>query len=531
MTDSPRPAAREGAGESLAGRLRRPGSFTVCLALRPHYELEPAPTEALRLRVAGCAAGGLVQGFFVSDGLPAAAGLSAEAIAGLVLEHGGHPVISLSLAMRGRAEGLARARAWGAMGVNNLLVVSGDYPAAAREHDWFDIDSVQALMLLQAAAARRDGFPADLNTGCVVTPFKRLESELMWQYARLRRKVELGAAFIVAQAGFDPRAWDELARFCRLERLERPVIGTVLVPGAELARRIGAGGLPGVSIPPRLLEKFASPDGGAGLRLAGAAVAVLRGLGYQGVLLGGRALAPDEVRLILEEAERLAPRWEESLGEFSEPLPRFAYFQRDGKTGLNEDRLAEVPGRTWHRPMYGFSYAIDLVLFGPVEPIFRLLTRTCSFCDRRPFWNRALFLLEWLSKAPLYRCRMCGDCTLYACGFYCSESGCPKRMVNGPCGGSLDGNCEVPGAGTCLWVKVYDRLKSRVERPTFTSPPIPPKDRRLAGSCSWINFCLGRDHRKLPGTREALRPGPDPRVRANPAAEEAFQPPKKQDFL
>lgn len=455
----------------------------------------------MRGRVAGCAAGGLVQGFFVSGDVPGTGGLPAESIAGWVLEHGCAPVMSLSLAAQSRAEALARARSWREMGVTDLLVVTGDYPAAARDRDLFDIDSVQAFMLLREAAARGDGFPVDLYKGCVVTPFKRLESELMWQYARLRRKIDLGADFIVSQAGFDPRAWDELLRFCRLERLERPVIGSVLVPGAELARRIGAGKIPGVSIPPRLLERFASPEADAGLRLAGASVAVLRGLGYRGVLIGGRLLAPDEVRRVLEEAERLAPRWEECLDEFREPLPRFAYFRRDEKTGLNEDRLAEVSGRSRRHPMHDLSYAIDHVLFGPVEPVFRLLTRTCRFCDTRPFWKRGLFLLEWLSKAPLYRCRMCGDCTLYACGFFCSESGCPKRLVNGPCGGSRDGRCEVSSGRACLWVKAYDRLKSRVDRPTFTSPPVPPKDRRLAGSCSWINFTLGRDHRKLSGTQ------------------------------
>lgn len=503
MTDGPLPAPREEAGESLAGRLRRPGAFTVCLALRPHYEVEPGPAESSRQRIAAHAAAGLVQGYFVSDRSAGSRGLSAETIAAWVFEYGGEPVLSLSLAALDRAQALARARSWRDMGVAAILVVSGDYPEAARERNLFDIDSVQALMLLREAAAGRDGFPGDLIKGCVVSPFKRLESESMWQYARLRRKVAVGADFIVSQAGFDPRAWDELLRFCRLERLERPVIGTVLVPGVELARRIGAGKVPGVAIPSRLLERLASTQAGAGLRLAGAAVAVLRGLGYQGVLLGGRSLAPDEVRLILEEAERLAPRWQESLEEFGEPPPRFSCFRKDERTGLNEDRLADVPGRSRHRPMYGFSYAIDHVLFGPVEPVFRLLTRICRFSDSRPFWRRVLTGLERLSKVPLYRCGMCGDCTLYACGFYCSESGCPKRMVNGPCGGSRGGDCELSTAGTCLWVKVYDRLKSRVERPTFTVPPIPAKDRRLEGTCSWINFCLGRDHRKHRAARAA----------------------------
>ena len=230
-------------------------------------------------------------------------------------------------------------------------------------------------------------------------------------------------------------------------------------------------------------------------------MAVLRGLGYQGVLLGGRPLTPDEVRLILEEAERLAPRWEECLGEFREPLPRFSYFRKDEKTGLNEDRPAEVPGRAWHSPDVRVQLRDRPRPVRPGGAGLPAAHPRLQILRHPPLLETGALGLEWLSKAPLYRCRMCGDCTLYACGFFCSESGCPKRMVNGPCGGSRDGRCEVPAAGTCLWVKVYDRLKSRVERPAFTSPPVPPKDRRLEGTCSWINFCLGRDHRKLVGTR------------------------------
>jgi methylenetetrahydrofolate reductase (NADPH) len=69
-------------------------------------------------------------------------------------------------------------------------------------------------------------------------------------------------------------------------------------------------------------------------------------------------------------------------------------------------------------------------------------------------------------------------------------------MTNGPCGGSHDGWCEVhPGKKTCFWVQVYGRLKGLAERPGFPAPPVPAKDRGLEGTCSWINFCLGRDHR------------------------------------
>lgn len=35
---------------------------------------------------------------------------------------------------------------------------------------------------------------------------------------------------------------------------------------------------------------------------------------------------------------------------------------------------------------------------------------------------------------------------------------CPKRMLNGPCGGVSNGMCEV--SGPCVWVKVYAKLAS-----------------------------------------------------------------------
>jgi methylenetetrahydrofolate reductase (NADPH) len=148
--------------------------------------------------------------------------------------------------------------------------------------------------------------------------------------------------------------------------------------------------------------------------------------------------------------------------------------------------------------MYLFSHFVDYVAFGSWKPFFRLLTRISSFCDRHPFWYRLLRFVEYASKGPPYGCRMCGDCTLYACGFLCYESWCPKGMLNGPCGGSVDGYCEVhPGKKKCFWVRVYEELKGTTDRPDFVSPPIPPRDRSLEGTCSWVNFCLARDHRKF----------------------------------
>ncbi len=48
---------------------------------------------------------------------------------------------------------------------------------------------------------------------------------------------------------------------------------------------------------------------------------------------------------------------------------------------------------------------------------------------------------------------------------------CPKRMLNGPCGGVRDGMCEVEGP--CVWVKVYAKLKSEGKLDEFLKVRMP----------------------------------------------------------
>lgn len=489
----------------LGRHLSDPSSFTLCLSLGNHYDAEPPTVDRALGLVARCVPEETVQAFFIPGGTAGRQALEAQSLAEEVLKRGGEPLLSLSLADRSREEALDSMISCRERGMENILLVTGDYPrngGTGTGRPVFDVDSVQLLMLLRESGDEAAG--RGWYKGCTVSPFKSLESEQAWQYARLLRKVEAGADFIVTQAGFDPRTWDEVLRFCRLEGVGRPVLGNVLVADLDIARRAREGLVPGVTIPPSLFERIVEEErsGSAGrearLRRAAAAMAVLRGLGYSGALLSGSPLEHDDLRFLLDETERLAPRWEECLEETAFPGKRFYYFRRGTGKGLNEDTPGEVEPKKGKHPLYVISEIVDHVAFGSRNSVFRLLYRISSFCDGRRFWSRALWLMEYISKRPMYGCRMCGDCTLYACAFLCYEAGCPKRMLNGPCGGSLDGFCEVyPGKKRCFWDRVYDRLKGTAERPSFVSPPIPPKDRRLDGTCSWISFCLGRDHRKI----------------------------------
>ena len=62
---------------------------------------------------------------------------------------------------------------------------------------------------------------------------------------------------------------------------------------------------------------------------------------------------------------------------------------------------------------------------------------------------------KWLES-----CLACGDCKLGKFGGVCPVTRCSKSLLNGPCGGSADGKCEVdPENIECGWQLIYDRLE------------------------------------------------------------------------
>lgn len=59
------------------------------------------------------------------------------------------------------------------------------------------------------------------------------------------------------------------------------------------------------------------------------------------------------------------------------------------------------------------------------------------------------------------RCLGCGDCLLNETGGICPITTCAKALLNGPCGGMVDGKCEVGNyERDCGWVLIYNRLKA-----------------------------------------------------------------------
>lgn len=73
------------------------------------------------------------------------------------------------------------------------------------------------------------------------------------------------------------------------------------------------------------------------------------------------------------------------------------------------------------------------------------------------------------------RCAACGDCLLGLTGGICPIARCSKSLLNGPCGGSEDGHCEIDPDTDCAWQLIYDRLE-KLDKLEMLMKIQPPKN-------------------------------------------------------
>lgn len=392
-------------------------------------------------------------------------------------------------------------------GLNNLLVLGGDYPRYGfhgQAMPVFDLDSPQLLALIQGlrrslvlekdAPGGRMPLPAmDFFAGCVVSPFKTTEAEQLFQYAKLLTKIDAGASFVVSQLGFDMKKYEELMLFCRAHTLTLPLVASVFIPGMKVAEIMAQGKVPGIVFPRSLLLRMRREqelrDRGEEARLLRAAkmVAVLRDMGYAGVHLGGNNLDFGKIAFLLDQADHVARTvdGQELRREVDFPDPGAWYLFPDSEVGRTARRAPSL--------FFSINRRIHHSVFQPKGLLYPLARAVSLQADRNRQCRRLFTLVERLIKSLLFRCRMCGDCTLAEAGYLCPQSGCPKKMINGPCGGSLHGFCEVyPKEKLCFWVRVYQRNPVSAPQQLPKCPLLLPKDWSLQGSSSWINHFRAR---------------------------------------
>ncbi len=58
------------------------------------------------------------------------------------------------------------------------------------------------------------------------------------------------------------------------------------------------------------------------------------------------------------------------------------------------------------------------------------------------------------------RCQACGNCILDLTGGICPIARCSKQLLNGPCGGSQNGECEINPETPCAWQLIWERMSA-----------------------------------------------------------------------
>ena len=92
------------------------------------------------------------------------------------------------------------------------------------------------------------------------------------------------------------------------------------------------------------------------------------------------------------------------------------------------------------------------------------------------------------------RCAACGDCVLGAFAGVCPIVRCSKSLLNGPCGGSYDGKCEISPDIPCGWQLIYDRLEALGLLGTLEEV-VPPKD--WSAGLGRGSHCIVREDLKI----------------------------------
>lgn len=72
-------------------------------------------------------------------------------------------------------------------------------------------------------------------------------------------------------------------------------------------------------------------------------------------------------------------------------------------------------------------------------------------------------------------CSGCGNCELARFGGICPVTRCAKKILNGPCGGSQNGKCEIDPETDCAWNLIIDRLTT-LDQMDNLKDYIPPKN-------------------------------------------------------
>lgn len=249
------------------------GRFIVTGELGPPMHASP---DVVRKKAAHFR--GVVDAVNTTDNQSGIVRQSSVASAKLLLDEGLDPIVQMTCRDRNRLALQSDILGASALGVGNLLLLTGDHMVMGNQPDArpvFDLDSVQ---LIEAAAGMREGrfmngeeikTPPELLVGGAANPFAE---PMGLRLIRLAKKVEAGADFVQTQAVFDVgrfRRWMNGVRDIGLHERTRIIAG-VLPTRSARALEYMRDEVSGMAIPDDLVRRLRDADDPSeeGVRLA-----------------------------------------------------------------------------------------------------------------------------------------------------------------------------------------------------------------------------------------------------------------------
>ena len=207
---------------------------------------------------------GLVDAANVTDNQTAVVRMSSVAASYLSLKNGVEPVLQMTCRDRNRIAIQSDLLGAYALGLRNLLILSGDHqifgnhPQSKNVYDVDSIQLVEALTKLGDESLFMGGsqckMPPKFFLGSTVSPFADPE-EL--QMIRLRKKIKAGAQFVQTQAIYDVKRfeeWMEKARSLDLHKKTYILAGIVVNKSLKSLEMTGM--VPGIAVPEVLIERM-----------------------------------------------------------------------------------------------------------------------------------------------------------------------------------------------------------------------------------------------------------------------------------
>ncbi len=491
--------------------LFRPKEFIITLELVPGKESSGRSVDTVMEIAKESFYDGRISAVSITDNPGGNPSLSPDVIGHEIFKVGMDVIVHFTCRDLNRVGMESRALQLSMMGMKNLLALTGDYTGkgfGGQGAPVFDLDSVNLLMMLNQLNSRFDeaGDPDGFFAGCAVSPFKYSESESFAQYAKLCKKISAGAQFIITQLGFDARKFSEFIAVLKKLGVNLPVFGSVYLLTPRSAKIMNNGVVPGATVSQKLfkqvVEEWKDPKSGRAKSMERAAKlgAILKGLGYRGMHIGGIHTSFDAVGKILDTMEKIDHQWKDFLPEFDFTEDSGFYIfpqQASSKTTSQPFKHHATSISVIEQIHYRFLEALHDQLFTFDAGLAPMYEKICQWIDQKGPAKRMLHLFENASKKVLLNCQQCGDCGIQHLAFLCPESQCPKHTRNGACGGSREGRCEVRPEKSCVWVRAYRRLAAFEKSEKMMSDCVPPRMWELNQSSSWLNFHLKRDHQSV----------------------------------